>query len=89
MGKSYLFKKRLNKRSSYKTILEAVRTLGYELKTDKRGVCIDWETASVYDQNKSIFHSINLTDERLPEWLNEQLEEQGLLKPEEEHYMDL
>ena len=89
MGKSYLYKKRLNKRSSYKTILEAVRTLGYELKTENRGVSIYWETASVYDQNKSIFHSQYLTDERLPEWINEQLEEQGLLKPEEEDYMDL
>lgn len=79
---SCLFKRRLTKSSSFKTILEAVRALGYELRTDNRGVVIIWETPSFVDPCKSIFHNKGLTDERLPEWLNEKLEEQGLLKKE-------
>ena len=81
--KRYLFKQRLSQKSSFVRIAEAVRALGYELKTEKRGATISWDETSVSDPSKTIFHSQGLTDERVPEWLNEQLEKRGLLKPQE------
>jgi len=81
--KSYLFKYRLSQKSSFVRISEAVRALGYELRTEKRGVTITWEELSASDPCKTVFRSQGLIDERVPEWLNEQLEEQGLLKPQE------
>lgn len=81
--KRYLFKHRLSQKSSFVRISEAVRALGYELKTEKKGVVITWDGPCVCDPSKTVFHSQGLIDERVPEWLNEQLEEQGLLKPQE------
>lgn len=81
--KRYLFKHRLSQKSSFVRIAEAVRALGYELKTEKRGVTITWEAPFVSDPTKTMFHSQGLIDERMPEWLNEQLEEHGLLKPQQ------
>lgn len=81
--KRYLFKYRLSQKSSFVRIAEAVRALGYELRTKKKGVVITWDAPSVCDPTKTVFHSQGLIDERVPEWLNEQLEEQGLLKPQE------
>jgi len=81
--KRYLFKHRLSQKSSFVRIAEAVRALGYELKTEKRGVTITWETPFVSDPTKTMFHSQGLIDERVPEWLNEQLEEHGLLKTQQ------
>lgn len=81
--KRYLFKYRLSQKSSFVRIAEAVRALGYELRTEKRGVVITWDAPVVSNPIKTVFHSQGLIDERVPEWLNEQLEEQGLLKPQE------
>lgn len=78
--KRYLFKYRLSHKSSFVQIAKAVRTLGYELKID-RGVVINWDEPCVSDPSKTMFHSKTLTDERVPEWLNEQLEDRGFLKP--------
>ena len=83
MKKHYLFKYRLSQKSSFVQIAKAVRALGYELRTDKRGVTITWEITFVSDPTKTMFHSQGLIDERVPSWLNEQLEEHGLLKPQE------
>lgn len=79
--KRYLFKHRLSQKSSFVRIAEAVRALGYELRTEKRGVTITWDELSVSDPGKTVFRSQGLIDERVPEWLNEQLEEKGLLRP--------
>ena len=81
--KRYLFKYRLSQKSSFARIAEAVRALGYQLKTEKRGVTITWDESAVDDPCKTIFRSQGLIDERVPEWLNEQLEEKGLLRPME------
>ena len=81
--KRYLFKYRLSQKSSFVQIAKAVRALGYELITDKRGVTITWYAPSVSDPTKTIFHSQGLIDERVSGWLNKQLEEKGLLKPQE------
>ena len=81
--KRYLFKHRLSQKSSFVRIAEAVRALGYELRTEKRGVTITWEDQSVSDPGKTVFRSQGLIDERVPEWLNEQLEGKGLLRPME------
>ena len=78
--KRYLFKHRLSQKSSFVRINEAVRALGYELRTEKRGVTITWEELSVSDPGKTVFHSQGLIDERVPEWLNEQLEGKGVTK---------
>ena len=82
--KRYLFKYRLSQKSSFATIAEAVRSLGYQLKTEKRGVTITWDEPSASDPCMTVFHSQMLIDERVPEWLNKQLEEKGLLKPQEQ-----
>lgn len=81
--KRYLFKHRLSQKSSFVRIAEAVRALGYQLKTERKGVTITWEEPSVSDPGKTVFRSQGLIDERVPEWLNEQLEEKGLLRPME------
>lgn len=81
--KSFPFKFRLSQKSSFARVAEAVRALGYELKTDRKGVTITWDALSLDNNAKTVFHCKNLTDERVPEWLNEQLEENGLLKPQE------
>lgn len=81
--KRYLFKHRLSQKSSFVRIAEAVRALGYELRTEKRGVTITWDESAIDDPCKTIFRSQGLIDERVPEWLNEQLEEHGLLRPQE------
>ncbi len=81
--KRYLFKHRLSQKSSFVRIAEAVRALGYELRTEKRGVTITWEELSVSAPGKTVFRSQGLIDERVPEWLNEQLEGKGLLRPME------
>ena len=81
--KHYLFKYRLSQATSFAKIFEAVRYLGYQLKTERKGVTITWEEPSVSDPGKTVFRSIGLIDERVPEWLNEQLEEKGLLRPME------
>ena len=81
--KRYLFKHRLSQKSSFVRIAEAVRALGYELRTEKRGVTITWDESAVDDPCKTVFRSQGLIDERVPEWLNEQLEENGLLRPME------
>lgn len=81
--KRYLFKHRLSQKSSFVRIAEAVRALGYELRTEKRGVTITWDELSVSAPGKTVFHSQGLIDEGVPEWLNEQLEEKGLLRPME------
>ena len=82
--KRYLFKHRLSQKSSFVRIAEAVRALGYELRTEKRGVTITWDESAIDDPCKTIFRSQGLIDERVPEWLNEQLEEHGLLRPQEQ-----
>lgn len=81
--KRYLFKHRLSQKSSFVRIAEAVRALGYKLRTEKRGVTITWEEPSVSDPGKTVFRSQGLIDERVPEWLNEQLEGKELLRPME------
>ena len=81
--KRYLFKHRLSQKSSFVRIAEAVRALGYELRTEKRGVTITWDESAIDDPCKTIFRSQGLIDERVPEWLNEQLEEHGLLRSQE------
>ena len=78
-----MIKCRLTQRSSFARVAKAVRALGYELKTDLRGVTVTWDELSMDNSAKTVFNCRNLTDERLPEWLNEQLEENGLLKPQE------
>lgn len=81
--KRYLFKYRLSQKSSFAQIAKAVRALGYQLKTEKRGVTITWDESAVDNPCKTIFRSQGLIDERVPEWLNEQLEGKGLLRPME------
>lgn len=82
--KLYIFKDRLSQATSFAKIAVAVRYLGYQLKIEKNGVTITWDEPSVSDPGKTIYHSQILIDARVPEWLNEQLEEHGLLKPQEQ-----
>lgn len=70
--------------SSLASVLKAVRALGYELKSEKKGVTITWEREHPEYPGKMMFHSQGLIDERVPEWLNEELEDKGLLKTETE-----
>lgn len=81
--KNYMFKCRLTQSSSFARVAKVIRALGYELKTDWRGVTVTWDELSMDNMAKPVFKSKNLTYERVPEWLNEQLEEKGLLKPQE------
>lgn len=81
--KSYMIKRRLTQSSSFARVAKAVGALGYELKTDWRGATVTWDELSMDNMAKPVFKCKNLTYERVPEWLNEQLEEKGLLKPQE------
>ena len=79
---NYLFKYRLTQKSSLATIAKAVRALGMELKIEKRGVSIFWMEKST-SSTKELFRSNSMLDERVPEWLNEKLEERELLAPKD------
>ena len=85
MSKTYPFKYRLTQKSSLATIAKAVRALGMELKIEKRGVSIFWmEEVTLYPSSiKEMFRSNGMLDERVPEWLNEKLEERELLAPKD------
>ena len=83
MSKTYQFKYRLTQKSSLATIAKAVRALGMELKIEKRGVSIFWmeEVTLSSSSIKEMFRSNGMLDERVPDWLNEKLEDRGLLAP--------
>ena len=71
---SYEFRYRLSAKSSLAAIATAVRALGLEMKIEKN--CV-----SFYKINGNSYESPFMLDERVPDWLNERLEAEGLLEP--------
>lgn len=79
----YEFKYRLTQKSSLATIAKAVRALGMEMKIEKRSVTISWMEKAHHPtaSTPEIYNSNSMLDDRVPEWLNEKLEERELLAP--------
>lgn len=71
---SYEFKYRLSTKSSLAAIAKAVRALGMEMKIEKNCISFYWQHGETYENPFML-------DERVPEWLNERLEAEGLLEP--------
>ena len=71
---SYEFKYRLSTKSSLAAIAKAVRALGLEMKIEKNYI-------SFYKINGNTYENPFMLDERVPEWLNERLEAEGLMEP--------
>lgn len=72
----YKFKYRLSTKSSLAAIARAVRALGLEMKIEK-------DCVSFYKINGNTYENPFMLDERVPEWLNERLEAEGLLEPQD------
>jgi hypothetical protein len=79
---SYEFKYRLTAKSSLATIAKAARALGYTITIDK-AVTVSYMKQRKSDLREEYISKI-MTDERLPEFLNEQLIEKELMAPEEQ-----
>lgn len=77
------FRYRLTAKSSLATIAKAVRALGMEMKIEKQSISFSWDTDSTV-AGKTIYNNKFMLDEKVPEWLNERLEAEGLLKGGEE-----
>lgn len=77
----YEFKYRLTAKSSLAAIAKAVRALGMEMKIEKQYISFSWDKDSTI-AGKTIYNNRFMPDERVPEWLNERLEEAGLLEPQ-------
>lgn len=71
----YEFRYRLSTKSSLVAIARAVRALGMEMKIEARYI-------SFYKQNGKTYEYQFMLDERVPEWLNERLEAEGLFEPQ-------
>ena len=79
----YEFKYRLSQKSSLAAIAKAVRALKIEMKIETdRGVSFIWYSES--PSGRSLYNNQFVLDEHVPEWLNERLEGEGLLKPLEQ-----
>lgn len=79
----YKFKYRLSQKSSLTTIANAVRALEMEMKVEENGVLFSWWEWVGLDTTtpREIWKSSRMTDERVHEWLNQKLENYGLLAP--------
>lgn len=84
---SYEFKYRLTAKSSLATIAKAARALGYTITIDKAVTVSYWKQREgdfAGRRNCQEYVSKIMTDERLPEFLNEQLIEKELMAPEQQ-----
>ena len=77
--KKYQFRYRLTTKSSLATIAKAVRALGYDMNIDKGGFTFGWWKEG--GLRGCIYLSHFALDDSVPEWLNQQLEENELLAP--------
>lgn len=76
----YEFKYRLSQKSSLAAIAKAVRALKIEMKIETdRGVSFIWNSKG--PSGRSLYNNEFVLDEHVPEWLNNRLEGEGLLKP--------
>lgn len=76
----YKFKYRLSNKSSFAAIANAARALKLEMKIETdRGVSFIWYSKS--PSGISLYNNEFVLDEHVPEWLNQRLEGDGLLKP--------
>lgn len=79
----YEFKYRLSQKSSFVAIAKAARALKLEMKIETdRGVSFAWYSKS--PSGRSLYNNVFVLDEHVPEWLNQRLEAEGLLKSLEE-----
>lgn len=79
----YEFKYRLSQKSSFAAIAKAARALKLEMKIETdRGVSFAWYSKS--PSGRSLYNNEFVLDEHVPEWLNQRLEAEGLLKSLEE-----
>lgn len=83
MSKAYKFKYRLTQKSSLATIANAVRALGYDMSIEDKGFKFGWWKSNDKALIGRLYHQHFVLDENLPEWLNDQLEDAGLLKKQE------
>ena len=80
---NYEFKYRLSQKSSLATIAKAARALKLEMKIETdRGMSFTWYSKS--PSGRSLYNNEFVLDEHVPEWLNQRLEAEGLLKSLEE-----
>ena len=80
MGK-YRFKYRMTAKSSLATIAKAARALGFDMTMEKGGFRFGWWKEVPGVLAGRMYYQHFALDENVPEWLNEQLEEAGLLAP--------
>lgn len=73
----YQFKYRLTQKSSLATIAKAVRALGYG------GFRFGWFKDTPGSLTGQLYNQHFALDENVPEWLNSQLENAGLLAPKD------
>lgn len=72
---TYVFKYKLSQKSSLAAIAKAVRALGLNMTVEKDRVSFSNRPGEKYEYKFMII-------ERVPEWLNERLEAEGLLNPQ-------
>ena len=81
MGK-FEFRYRLTNKSSLAAIARAVRALGYGMNIEEKGgFTFSWWLKSPTEGH--YYDSMFVLDENVPKWLNERLEANGLLAPED------
>ena len=83
MSKAYKFKYRLTQKSSLATIAKAVRALGYDMSIEKGGFRFGWLKDTPGSLTGQLYNQHFALDENVPEWLNSQLENAGLLAPKD------
>lgn len=79
----YQFKYRLTQKSSLATIAKAVRALGYDMSIEKGGFRFGWFKDTPGSLTGQLYKQHFALDENVPEWLNSQLENAGLLAPKD------
>ncbi|MBR3698735.1 MAG: hypothetical protein IKM85_04360 [Bacteroidales bacterium] len=79
----YPFKYRLTQKSSLATIAKAVRALGYDMSIEKGGFRFGWFKDTPGSLTGQLYNQHFALDENVPEWLNSQLENAGLLAPKD------
>lgn len=80
--RKFEFRYRLTSKSSLAVVTKAVRALGFEMKVKFNHYHFDWERQDL-ETGKTIYECREMQDIQVIDFLNEKLEEFGLLAPEE------
>lgn len=80
---SYKIKYRLSQKSSLAAVANAIRELGYTLKILYNCYRIEWERQD-HETGRMIYECRDIRDTDLIEWINNKLEDTGLMKPQDQ-----